>query len=434
MNEISIDFSSFKKSKVLGKVLSSTGANIIAELPIASIGDIVTIESNNGSIVAEVLGFSENKVHLSPYTDIKGLTPGAKVTSGSNKEELKLSSNLVGSLTDANGNILIPSKINSNQIQLKGNYPLFSPPAELISREPINEPLWTGIRSIDAFTTIGKGQKLLMLAEPGVGKSSLLLSLCQSIEADLVIVALIGERGREVIEFHKELVAAGGDKKTIVVSSTSDTSPLLKKRAALTAIRMAEIARDQGLNVFLAFDSLTRYIRALRDIGLSAGQMPVRRGYPASVFDEIPKYIERSGKFSTGSITSIYTMLSSGELEDDPLVEEVKGLTDGHLILSRKLAEESHFPALHINQSLSRVARRFYDESDLQIIDSIRALYAELKESRDILLLGGDSKGITRTEDKLSLIKRFLVQNINCSYNSNDIHLDLSKLYQDLIT
>jgi FliI/YscN family ATPase len=273
-----------------------------------------------------------------------------------------------------------------------------------------------------------------MLAEPGVGKSSLLLSLCQSIEADLVIVALIGERGREVIEFHKELVATGGNKKTIVVSSTSDTSPLLKKRAALTAIRMAEIARDQGLNVFLAFDSLTRYIRALRDIGLSAGQMPVRRGYPASVFDEIPKYIERSGKFSTGSITSIYTMLSSGDLEDDPLVEEVKGLTDGHLILSRKLAEESHFPALHINQSLSRVARRFYDDSDLQIIDSIRALYAELKESRDILLLGGDSKGITRTEDKLSLIKDFLVQNNNCSYNSNDLRLELSKLYQDLNT
>lgn len=408
MNNLNLDFSNLRTSKILGRVISSSGVNIIAELPMTSIGDIVNIELPNSNIRAEVLGFSDNRVVLAPYSEIKGLIPGARVSSNSIREELILSSNLIGSLTDAYGNIIVPSVHTNPSFKLKGNHQLEIAKIDLIHRLPIREPLWSGVRSIDTFTTMGKGQKLLLLAEPGVGKSTLLNSFCQNVQADLIIVALIGERGREVVEFYEQLRESGGDSKTIVVSSTSDSSPLLKRRAAITAIRMAEVARDEGLNVFLAFDSLTRYIRAIRDIGLSAGQQPVRRGYPASVFEEIPKYIERAGNFTSGSITAIYTMLSSGDVEEDPLVEEVKGLTDGHLLLSRKLAEQGIYPALDITKSLSRISSRFFTSEELHIIQKIKSIYSILIEERELVTLGGMAEQMYEISNKLKKIEDYL--------------------------
>ncbi len=403
MDNLSLSIKDYKKNKVIGKVTSSSGAIITAELPTVGIGDIVTIELPTGPVKAEVLSFKDYKVNLAPYSLIRGLVPGAKVTSNSFTEDIFLRNNIVGSLTDASGNVIIPARATSS-IDLVGSYPININKSHLIHTETIQEPLWTGIPSIDTFTTIGKGQKLMLLAEPGLGKSSLLTSLCKHIQVDLIVIALIGERTREVIEFHQNLIKNDGDKRTIVVSATSDSSPLVKKQAALTSIRIAEIAKEKGLDVFLGFDSLTRYIRSIRDIGLAAEQLPIRRGYPASVFEEMPRYIERAGNFKTGSITALYTMLSAGDLDEDPLIEEIKGLTDGHIILSKNLAEQGIFPAIDIVKSLSRVADRFFTIEDQQIIRAIKNKYKSLNENKQLLILGGAEK---KVEDNKILLEKF---------------------------
>lgn len=426
-----------------GKVISIAGSSIVAELPLAALGDIVRIDRSSGPLKAQVVSFNENRVSLAPLGSLGSVHPGARVVKSHEDSMLTIGPEIIGSILDAFG-VPIPnpeqnSKIThikslKNDISLQkripqGTFSFLQPTRSVLGRLPVNESLHTGIRSIDSFTRLGKGQRIVILAEPGVGKSSLLLSLADQVEVDLVVVALIGERGREVTEFYQDIQNSEAASKTVLVASTSDEPATVRAQAAETAIRIAEIAADAGLNVLLAFDSLTRYLRSLRDIGLNAGELPIRRGYPASVFEKIPKLIERAGAFSKGSITGIYTMLSTSDVDEDPLVEEVKGLTDGHLVLRRSLAEKGHFPALDIRSSLSRLHRRFWDEESLNKIQFIKSRYSELLDSKDLLMVSGDVNLYSKCEAQMSMVEQFLKQNSGETSDITETMNSLNELY-----
>jgi FliI/YscN family ATPase len=435
----SLQFSHISPYTSTGRVLSVSGTSITAELPFVSLGNMVKIERSGESLLAQVLSFNENKVILAPLGPLGAISPGAKVVSGVEDSMLHTDPRFHGALLDAFGNIIDSRKNNlkidslfQNFNMPKGTFPFFASPKPVLERVPISQKLDTGIKSLDTFTTLGKGQRIVILAEPGVGKSSLLLSLAEHVQVDLVVVALIGERGREVSEFYQELSASKALQRTILVASTSDEPAPVRAQAAETAIRIAEIAADQGAHVLLAFDSLSRYLRSLRDIGLSAGELPIRRGYPASVFEKIPKMIERAGAFQKGSITALYTMLSTSEIDEDPLVEEVKGLTDGHMILTRTLSEQGHFPALDIRKSLSRLQRRFWNEGELKIIQEIKIRYAELLDSRDLFMVAGSHDLVRKKDEELLQINTFLRQENNICISESSLKMQITELYQKL--
>jgi FliI/YscN family ATPase len=435
----SLQFSHISPYTSTGRVLSVSGTSITAELPFVSLGDMVKIERSGESLLAQVVSFNENQVLLAPLGPLGAISPGAKVVGAEEDSMLHTDPGFQGALLDAFGNIVVTRK-NKTKIDPafqkfsmpKGSFPFSASPKPVLERIPISQKLDTGIRSLDTFTTLGKGQRIVILAEPGVGKSSLILSLAEHVQADLVVVALIGERGREVSEFYQELSESEALERTILVASTSDEPAPVRAQAAETAIRIAEIAADQGAHVLLAFDSLSRYLRSLRDIGLSAGELPIRRGYPASVFEKIPKMIERAGAFSKGSITGLYTMLATSEIDEDPLVEEVKGLTDGHLILTRTLSEQGHFPALDIRKSLSRLQRRFWNEEELKIIKEIKVRYAELLDSRDLLMVAGSHDLVRKKDEELFQINTFLRQENKTCISDSDLKKQLSDLYEKL--
>lgn len=433
----SLHFSHILPYETSGKLISVQGTTVTVELPFARLGDIIKIETSERPVLAQVVSFTEQYIIASPLGTLRSVSPGARVSSTEDASSFYLTSDAPGSLHDAFGEIIVKNKNGSECSKLhdllpEGRYSLFSRPKKVDERQGIREKLHTGIRSLDTHTTLGKGQRIVILAEPGVGKSSLLLSLAEHVEVDLVVVALIGERGREVSEFYQELSESSAANRTILIASTSDEPAPVRAQAAETAMRIAEIAAENGANVLLAFDSLTRYLRSLRDIGLSAGELPIRRGYPASVFEKIPALIERAGKFSAGSITGVYTMLSSSDFDEDPLVEEVKGLTDGHIILSRALAEQGHFPAIDIRKSLSRLQRRFWDKEVFSMIQDIKAKYAELIESRDLLMISQNHNRMNENEEKLTLIKNFLIQGSETFIGEEELLLGIERLHSSL--
>ncbi len=427
------NFSHILPYSTCGRVLSVQGTTICVELPFARLGDILKIDGGDTPVLAQVVSFNERHIIASPMGSLRSISPGAKVTSAEDASSLYLSPKSVGALLNAFGENIMdaPKKIFSAPVSSllpEGHYQLFTKPKAVQERRPVTERLHTGIRSLDAHTTLGKGQRIVILAEPGVGKSSLLLSLAEQVEVDLVVVALIGERGREVTEFYEELSGSSALAKTVLVASTSDEPAPVRAQAAETALRIAEIAADNGAHVLFAFDSLTRYLRSLRDIGLSAGELPIRRGYPASVFEKIPALIERAGNYGTGSITGIYTMLSTSELDEDPLVEEVKGLTDGHIVLSRALAEQGHFPAVNIRKSLSRLQRRFLPEHLFKQIQKIKSRYAELTDSRELLMVSGNHELLLKKDEELQAINQFLKQESNICTSYENLENEIKSL------
>lgn len=431
------NFSNISSYTLSGKVVSIQGTSIKLEMPLTKLGDIIKIENGSSGVLAQVVSFNEKEIIASPMGSLRNISPGAKVSSFEGANSIFIRSDIAGSFLNALGEPVKSNTINFEESQIEkflpvGQYSTFSSSKPVEERLPIKEKLHTGIRVIDAHTTLGKGQRIVILAEPGVGKSSLLLSLSENINVDLVVVALIGERGREVMEFYEDLSSSNAQNRTILVASTSDEPAPLRAQAAETAIRIAEIAASNGANVLLAFDSLTRYLRSLRDIGLSSGELPIRRGYPASVFEKIPNLIERAGNFEKGSITGVFTMLASSEMDEDPLVEEVKGLTDGHIILSRELAEQDQFPAVDIRKSLSRLQRRFYSSEEMKKISFIKSCYSELEESKDLLMVSGNLDLLKNNEIALLKIKNFLKQEADQFEDEEDLKIKIDTLFNEL--
>ena len=382
--------------RITGSVAEVTGPIIKAHLPGAAIGDVAEIDLRDGKgIVSQVVGFNSSFVLLSPFQETQGIFPGALVSLRGKAPRLQLGSHLLGTTVDSLGKPLLEATAGQEPLP-RGSFPRcydsiqHQPPSPL-QRRPIVSALDTGVRALDAFIPIGKGQRLAILAEPGVGKSTLLAMLARRSRAEINVFGLIGERGREVQELLFETLDAETRARSVVVVSTSDEAALSRLTAAYTATRIAEYFRDNGCDVLLQIDSLTRLFRAYREVGLARGEVPVRRGYPPSVFAELPRLIERAGTSAAGSITALYTVLLSSDVDEDPMVDEVKGLTDGHILLRRSLAEQGHYPAIDVLGSISRLAPKIVPREVLRAATLVRRLLARLHKDRDLLLLGGSA-------------------------------------------
>ena len=394
-----------------GKVVSVTGLGIRMSIPGARIGDVVQIERRGSTPVdGEIVGFDSGQAVAVPLGAVTGLGPDDIVHTTGAPLEVQAGLQLLGRVVDGLGRPLdgerLPAGLRSVPVDR-------APPAAL-ARTRISAPFATGVRAIDGLLTLGVGQRVGLFAGSGVGKSTLLGSLARGARADAVVVALVGERGREVGEFLENCLGIEGRRRSVVVVTTSDASALERLRAAQVATAMAEAMRDEGAHVLLLVDSITRFARAQREVGLAAGEPPARRGYPPSVFAALPRLLERTGTAAVGSITAVYTVLVEGGDMDEPVADEVRGILDGHIVLSRDLAAQGHYPAIDVTQSISRVMPSLVNQEQLEATQLVRGLLSLYEQKRDWILLGGYKAGsdarLDRAVKAKSEIDRFLQQ------------------------
>ncbi len=384
-----------------GRIESALGLELRARLPSIRVGEVVRVARRvGGPLEAEVVGFKGSLATLLPLGQLEGVGPGDRVRATGRGLEIRCSDALLGRVLDGLGRPAdgLP-EIEGERVSVS------SPPPDPLERPRIERPLPTGIRAIDALCTLGQGQRIGVFSGSGVGKSTLLGQLARQTEADVFVCCLVGERGREVREFLEDALGEEGRRKGVVVAATSDAPPLLRLRSAEVATAIAEYFRDQGKRVLLLVDSLTRFARAGREVGLAAGEAPARRGYPPSVFASLPRLLERAGTNARGSITAIYTVLVEGGDLDEPIADEVRGIVDGHLILDRELAERGHFPAIDPLKSLSRVMPGITSGAHLQRSRRLRSILSSYESKRDLILLGAYRKGADpRIDDAISRI------------------------------
>lgn len=371
-------------TRVRGMLIESNG-------PQSVIGEIcyIKISRTGESIPAEVIGLDGKTVQLMAFGETKGIEIGCKVVATGSVLKVGVGRQLLGRVLDCMGKAADGKK----EIAPETFYPAIASPPDPMSRRSIKKRIVTGIRAIDSLLAIGEGQRMGIFAGSGVGKSTLLGMIARNTNADVNVIALIGERGREVIDFLERDLGEEGLKRSVVVEATSDQSPLARIRGAYTATAIAEYFRDQGKNVMLMFDSVTRFAKAQREIGLAIGEPPATRGYTPSVFETLPKLLERSGTAQKGSITAFYTVLVDGDDMDEPISDTVRGILDGHVILSRRLAEARHYPAIDVLASISRLANRVSGEKTKEACAYVRKLMATYAESEDIINVGAYQKG-----------------------------------------
>ena len=392
-------------SRVRGMLIESTG-------PQSVIGEIchIIIPSTGESVVAEVIGLSGTTVQLMTFADTKGIEIGSKVVASGSVLKVGVGKDLMGRVLDCMGK----AADGKPDIVPEAYYPAVASPPDPMSRRSIEKRVVTGVRAIDSLLAVGEGQRLGIFAGSGVGKSTLLGMIARNTTADVNVIALIGERGREVIDFIKRDLGEEGLKHSIVVSATSDTSPLSRIRGAYTATAIAEYFRDQGKSVMLMFDSVTRFAKAQREVGLAINEPIAQRGYTSSVYETLPKLLERPGTSQNGSITAFYTVLVDGDEMDEPISDTVRGILDGHIVLSRKLAQTRHYPAIDVLASISRLARRVSGTQTRKACDYIRKLMAVYAEQEDIINVGAYQKGtnpaIDEAIDAHDAIEDFLMQ------------------------
>ena len=400
----------------VGKILSSDPTCIKATLPGCFIGELVEIESPRSYAVARA--FTDNKVVLQPISNIDRLVPYSRVRGLRKKASFKLAAEPFGQIFNALGEPLKCSSEDKNYQELEIEAQRLSP----TSRVSKTAQLETGIKAIDQFTPLGLGQRVVVIAPPGCGKSTLLTNLTKSTGADIVVTALIGERGREVQSFYEKSKQLNSSAKQIIISSTADENPIKKVLAGKAAFSVAEHYSNEGANVLLLFDSLTRYLRALRDVGLASGELPIRQGYPASVFDDLPKLIERAGNYKSGSITAVLTMLSNNSIDEDPMLNEVMGVVDGHIRLRPDLAQLNHYPAIDIADSLSRFTEMFKTNEESKVSGEFKKIFTEHFTSS--LLSSGEQ------HPKSSALNKFLVQDSDSYYSLDESSSEMRKLIE----
>ncbi len=385
--------------KHYGKVSRVVGLTIESKGPQVSIGELCYItvgRSPKRKVMAEVVGFRDENVLLMPFTTVHDIGPGSLVEATKKPLEVKVGTSLIGSVIDGLG-----QPLNGHDLP-KGlrPFPTDNPPPNPLSRPRIHDPLSLGVRAIDSLFTVGKGQRMGIFAGSGVGKSTLMAMIAKNSDADLNVIALIGERGREVRDFIERDLGEDGLKKTIVVVATSDQPALMRIKGAMTATAIAEYFRNQGLNVTLMMDSVTRFAMAQREIGLAIGEPPTTKGYTPSVFAYLPKLLERSGTNESGSITAFYTVLVDGDDLNEPISDAVRGILDGHLVLDRKLANKGQFPAINPLKSISRVMNDIVDHSHRTAADRLRQLLATYIDSEDLINIGAYKRGSSKEVDE----------------------------------
>ncbi|GGH82242.1 flagellum-specific ATP synthase [Pullulanibacillus pueri] len=381
-----------------GKITRVVGLMIESRGPNASVGDLchIYLTHKKVPILAEVVGFNDENLLLMPYTSLDNIAPGSLVESTGKPLNIKVGEELIGQVVDSLG---LPMDDYSGMRGLV-DYPTMQMPPNPLMRPRINEAISLGVRSIDGLLTVGKGQRMGIFAGSGVGKSTLLGMIARQSSADLNVIALIGERGREVREFIEKDLGELGLQRSVVVVATSDQPALMRIKAAYTATAIAEYFRSQGKDVLLMMDSLTRVSMAQREIGLAVGEPPTTKGYPPSVFALMPQLLERAGTDPHGTITAFYTVLVDGGDLDEPISDTARGILDGHIVLDRKLAEKGQYPAINILKSISRVMSGIVDREHLKAANTFRAHLAKYEESEDLIQIGAYKPGSSREIDE----------------------------------
>ncbi len=409
-------------TRVVGLIIESVG-------PEVSVGELCYIKSKQGDIEAEVVGFNDNKVLLMPIGVMKGITPGAKVIASGSELKIKVGNQLLGEVLDGLGK---PLTSNLNKYNNLKEVSVNRQPPDPLTRQRIKEPLSLGIKSIDGLLTCGRGQRLGIFAGSGVGKSTLLGMAARNTDADINVIALIGERGREVRDFIEEDLGPEGLKNSIVVVATSDKPALIRMKAASVATAIAEYFRDQGKDVLLMMDSVTRVAMALREVGLASGEPPATRGYPPSVFAKLPKLLERTGTNDKGSITALYAVLVEGDDFNEPISDTVRGILDGHITLSRSLASKNHFPAVDVLESVSRVMKDVVSKDHIDNSNQLKKLLADYKEAEDLISIGayenGSNPKVDRAIEKIDRINNFLTQEIEEDVSFEETKMKLNQI------
>lgn len=401
--------------KDIGKVTDVVGQLIEGYLPGAKLGSVCEIASpGRPSIITEVMGFQDKKVLMMPLTEMSAIGFGSRIELVRTSASIKVGNGLLGRVIDGMGQPID----NKGPIELDKESLLYRSSCNPLDRKPIDEPLDLGIKSINTFTTVGKGQRVGIMAGSGVGKSVLMGMIARSTQSDVNVIALIGERGREVREFIENVLGEEGLKKSVIVAVTSDQSPLLRMRGAFVATAIAEYFSGQGQDVLLMMDSLTRFAMAQREIGLNAGEPVATKGYTPSVFSLLPKLLERAGHFENGgSITGLYTVLVEGDDMDDPIGDSVRSIVDGHIVLDRRLAHRGHFPAIDVLQSASRVMPNIVDQNHKDVVQAAKANMALYRENEDLIRIGAYQMG-NNSELDLAIamnqhIDKFLKQDVS---------------------
>lgn len=417
--------------KRFGKIQRVVGLMIESKGPAVSIGNVCYIHtSSKTKIYAEVVGFHDENVLLMPYASINEISPGSLVEATDKPLTIKVGRGLIGKVVNAMGLPLDDSALPKGLM----SYLTERTPPNPLSRPRILEPIQLGVKTIDSLLTVGKGQRVGIFAGSGVGKSTLLGMIARNSDADINVIAMIGERGREVREFIEKDLGKEGLKKSIVVVATSDQPALMRIKGAYTATAISEYFRDQGLNVNLMMDSVTRVAMAQREVGLATGEPPTTKGYPPSVFSILPKLLERTGTSDKGTITAFYTVLVDGDDLNDPIADTTRGILDGHFVLDRKLAEQGQFPALNVLKSISRVMPQITSEKDQKIAQEVRKILSTFEENYELIQIGAYKRGTSREVDQAiqlhPKIISFLKQGMEESFSRDEaMNLLESSLY-----
>lgn len=406
----------------IGKIENIIGLAMEASGDKCSVGDICMVynEEQGKEVPAEVVGFREGKIQLMTYEDTSGITSGAFVRNTGHRLQIPVGNFLKGRIINAVG----------RPIDGKGDFPestrytVSSTYSNPLTRPPIRERLDFGVKAIDGLNTIGKGQRIGIFAGSGVGKSTLMGMIAKNVHTDINVIALVGERGREVLEFVQKDLGEEGMRRTVLVVATSDQPAMMRLKCPLVATTIAEYFRDQGLDVLLMMDSLTRFAMAQREIGLATGEPPIARGYTPSIYSEFPKLLERSGKFEKGSITGVYTVLVEGDDTNEPIADTVRGILDGHIVLSRQLAAENHYPAIDIGASISRLMVEIVSPEHQKYASRMRNLLGLYQKNADLIAIGAYKKGtnpaLDEAVEKYPAINQFLMQGIHEDFTYAD--------------
>ncbi len=427
---VSIDLNKFRKclhNKLLvectGKVCQVIGLTIESNGPAVNIGELCRLAGSDekNHVSAEVVGFKDKRVLLMPLGEISGIGPGSRVITEGGDLKVPVSEEMIGRILDGLGRPMDGKGFHGSGIL----YPVNNKPPHPLERKRISEPLPLGVKALDGLLTIGKGQRIGIFAGSGVGKSTLMGMIARNTCADVNVIALIGERGREVREFIERDLNEDGLKRSVVIVATSDQPALVRLKGAMVATAVAEYFRDTGRDVLFLMDSLTRFAMAQREIGLAVGEPPVTRGYTPSVFGVMPKLLERAGNSESGSITGMYTVLVDGDDLTEPVTDTARGILDGHIVLSRTLANKNHYPSIDILESVSRVMNDIVDDKHKKTALQIKKVMAVYRDAEDLINIGAYSKGSSDKIDYairvIDLINDFLSQEVNERFDFEEI-------------
>lgn len=416
---------------VHGRITEVVGMLIRAVIPQVKMGEVCLIKRAGEPLAAEVVGFTKDEVILSPLGDMRGIGPSSEVIPLRMPMHIKVGPELLGRVLNGLGQPLDVEE--KGPLNLTETYPIINTPPDPLKRMLIEEPIPVGVRAIDGVLTCGKGQRVGIFAAAGVGKSTLLGMIARNAVADVNVISLIGERGREVREFLINDLGEEGMKKSVIIVSTSDQAAQTRLNAAYVGTAIAEYFRDQGKSVILMMDSVTRYARALREIGLAAGEPPARAGYTPSVFATLPRLLERSGNSEKGSITAFYTILVAGDDLNEPVADEVRSILDGHIVLSSDLARQHHYPAIDVLASVSRILPQIVDKQQLQLISTLREVLANYKKNELLIKIGEYKAGTDKNADfalkYIDKVNRFLKQQVEENPSFTDTIKQLKSLF-----